>query len=56
MASNVMVGRKVGVNVGCGVSVMRGVPVPGVVEGGRVFRTNRSGVFVSARENGVTVG
>lgn len=55
MASRVIVGRKVGVNVGGGVSVMLGVPVPGVVEGGRVFRTNKSGVLVSASENGVTV-
>ena len=55
MASSVMVGRKVGVNVGSGVSVTIGVPAPGVVVGGMVFSTNRSGVFVSARENGVAV-
>ncbi len=51
-----IVGRKVGVNVGSGVSVTAGVPVPGVVVGGRVFSTNRSGVFVAANENGVAVG
>ena len=56
MASIVIVGRKVGVNVGRGVSVTLGVPTPGVVSGGRVFSTNKSGVFVSASENGVTVG
>jgi hypothetical protein len=44
------------VKVGCGVSVMSGVPVPGVVVGGKVFSTNKSGVFVSASEKGVTVG
>jgi len=56
MGSRVIVGRKVGVNVGSGVSVTMGVPVPGVVVGGKVFSTNKSGVFVSGNENGVAVG
>src|SRR5215213_10964125 len=55
IGSSVMVGRKVGVNVGTGVSVISGVPVDGVVVGSSVLSTNRSGVFVGPSENGVTV-
>jgi hypothetical protein len=44
IGSRVMVARKVGVNVGRGVSVIIGVSVNGVVVGARVFRTNKSGV------------
>jgi hypothetical protein len=51
-----MVGRVVGVEVGTGVSVTRGVPVGGVVVGASVFNANRSGVNVAGRLNGVAVG
>jgi len=48
----------VGVNVGKGVSVATGtigVSVDGVVVGGKVLSTNKSGVFVESNENGATV-
>lgn len=35
---------------------MMGVPVGGVVVGSGVLSTNKSGVFVGSRENGVAVG
>ena len=54
--ARVMVGRVVGVKVGNGVSVIRGVPVGGVVVGASVFRANRSGVNEAGRLNGVAVG
>ena len=54
--ARVMVGRVVGVKVGKGVSVMRGVPVGGVVVGACVFRANKSGVNVAGRLKGVAVG
>src|SRR5512134_681750 len=53
--SSVMVGRNVGVNVGCGVSVTSGVPVGGVVVGSIVFSTNKFGVCVESNEKGVAV-
>lgn len=55
IASRVIVGRIVAVNVGKGVSVTRGVPVDGVVVGGNVLSTNKSGVLVGSSANGVTV-
>ena len=54
--SSVIVDRMVGVNVGKGVSVMRGVPVGGVVVGSGVLITNKSGVCVAGSPNGVAVG
>ena len=56
IGSSVMVGRVVGVNVGKGVSVRSGVPVGGVVVGSGVLSTNRSGVCVAGKPNGVAVG
>jgi len=56
IGSSVMVGRVVGVNVGKGVSVRSGVPVGGVVVGSGVLITNKSGVCVAGKPNGVTVG
>jgi hypothetical protein len=55
--SRVMVGRKVGVRVGCGVSVMGGVPVGGVpvTVDSSVLNTNTSSVCVGSREKGVAV-
>src|SRR6186997_1639325 len=57
--SSVIVGRKVGVNVGTAVSVTIGVPVEGVVVGPSVLITNKSGVLLDSnggREKGVAVG
>ena len=54
--SSVIVGRMVAVKVCVGVSVTAGVPVGGVVVGGWVFNTNRFGVKVGCKENGVAVG
>ena len=56
IGSSVMVGRVVGVKVGKGVSVRSGVPVGGVVVGSGVLITNKSGVCVAGKPNGVTVG
>jgi hypothetical protein len=56
IGSSVMVARMVGVKVGRGVSVMIGVPVGGVVVGGRVLITNKSGVFEAGNPKGVAVG
>lgn len=56
IGSSVMVGRMVGVKVGIGVFVMMGVPVGGVVVGCAVLITNKSGVCVAGKPNGVTVG
>ena len=60
IGSSVIVARLVGgnVNVGSGVFVTTGVPVPGwsVVVGGNVLSTKRSGVNVGSREYGVAVG
>jgi hypothetical protein len=55
MGSSVIVGRLVGVNVGAGVFVEADPSVPAVVVAGSVFSTNRSGVFVEGKENGVAV-
>ncbi len=55
MGSSVIVGRVVGVNVGKGVLVTGGVSVEGVVVGGIVLSTNKSGVYVACSEYGVTV-
>jgi hypothetical protein len=55
IGSRVIVGRIVAVSVGKGVSVTLGVPVDGVVVGGNVLSTNKSGVFVGSNPNGVTV-
>jgi len=55
IGSSVMVGRVVGVNVGNGVLVIRGVPVDGVVVGSDVLMTNKFGVNVGCREKGVAV-
>jgi hypothetical protein len=50
----------VGVKVGKGVFVTIGdatsVPAAGVVVAGNVLSTNRFGVLVAGKENGVTVG
>jgi hypothetical protein len=54
--SSVIVGRMVGVFVGNGVFVTFGVPVEGVVVGACVLMTNRSGVKVAGKPNGVAVG
>ena len=54
--SRVMVERLVGVEVGKGVLVTSGVPVPGVVDGADVLMTNRFGVNVGLSEKGVAVG
>ena len=54
--SSVMVGRTVGVKVGRGVSVTRGVPVGGVVVAFAVLIANRSGVNVSGKPKAVGVG
>src|SRR5690606_2108602 len=56
--SSVMVGRKVAVDVGRGVLLASTstVPAAGVVVGSSVLRTNRSGVNVGSRANGVAVG
>jgi hypothetical protein len=54
--SNVIVGRVVGVFVGKGVFVMLGVPVGGVVVGACVLITNKSGVKVAGKPNGVAEG
>ena len=54
--SSVMVDRKVGVNVGNGVSVTCGAPVPAVVVGAAVLMTNKFGVKVGFKEKGVAVG
>ena len=56
IGSSVIVGRVVGENVGSGVSVITGVPVGGVVVGSAVLITNKSGVCVAGRPNGVAVG
>jgi hypothetical protein len=56
IGSRVIVGRIVAVKVGAGVLVARGVPVGGVVDGSAVLITNRFGVLVAGRENGVAVG
>ena len=53
--SSVIVERKVGVNVGRGVLVASGAPVPAVVVGSDVLITNRSSVWVGCSENGVAV-
>jgi len=39
-----------------GVSTIPAVPETGVVVGGKVLRTNKSGVWVGSKEYGVTVG
>src|SRR5687768_9697634 len=62
--SSVMVARIVGVTMMKGVLVgelvliteIPGVPAMGVAVGGCVLSTNRSGVNVGSRENGVAVG
>ena len=51
-----MVARKVAVRVGTDVTVSRGKPVAGVVVGGEVLMTNRSGVLEAGKANGVAVG
>jgi len=58
MGSIVIVGRMVAVNVGTrvGVSVVRGVPMPGEAEASAVLITNKFGVFVACNEKGVAVG
>ena len=56
IGSSVMVGRRVGVKVGRGVSVTIGVPVGGVVVGCGVLTTNKSGVYEAGNPKGVTVG
>jgi hypothetical protein len=56
IGSSVMVERKVAVNAGTGVSVIRGNPVGGVFVAGEVLMTNRSGVLEAGNENGVAVG
>jgi len=55
IASSVIVGRIVAVNAGVAVFVTMGVPVEGVVVGGKVLSTNKSGVFVGSNEYGVAV-
>jgi hypothetical protein len=55
IGSSVIVGRMVGVRVGCGVFVTSGVPVDGVDVGMEVFSTKRLGVLVGSSENGVAV-
>ncbi len=54
--SSVMVERIVGLKVGRGVSVTRGVPVGGVVVGSSVLMANRSGVKVAGKPSWVGVG
>ncbi len=59
IGSSVIVERMVGVKTGVGgsdVCEVTGVSVDGVVVGGTVLSTNKLGVPVGSKENGVTVG
>jgi len=58
IGSNVIVARVVAVKVGRGVFVAGSWVSPGasVAEGSAVLITNKSGVFVCGKENGVAVG